>query len=133
MGYDEADAAICGKECAEQMNRLWHKATVVMKMVQGGVRPFVKLVMHRLQQAGVSSLQSQGKPWDCSPGPERVDAGPDEVQVTSISKDGVFTCKEAHELQVARSYDDCEPTALQVTSPPASLRLRLNLCQSWFH
>ena len=88
MGYDEADAAICGKECAEQMNRLWHKATVVMKMVQGGVRPFVKLVMHRLQQAGVSSLQSQGKPWDCSPGPERVDAGPDEVQVTDSKSPG---------------------------------------------
>jgi hypothetical protein len=36
------------------MNRLWHKATVVMKMVQGGVRPFVKLVMHRLQQPAVA-------------------------------------------------------------------------------
>lgn len=50
-----------------------------------------------------------------------MDAGPDEVQVTGISKDGIFTCKEAHELQVARSYDDCEPTALQVTSPPVEL------------
>ena len=117
MGYNDDDAAICAKSCSEQMNRLWFKNTVIMKAAQGGVRPFVKLVMRQLQQAVVRDLKAAGKPWDCSAGPEKMDAGPDEVEVTSVSKDGVFVCKEAHEFQVAASYDSCDPTALQVVSP----------------
>lgn len=88
-----------------------------MKLAQGGVRPFVKLVMRQLQQAVVSELKAAGKAWDCSVGPDKMDAGPDEVNVTSVSKDGVFLCKEDHMFQIAGSYDSCDPTALQVVSP----------------
>ena len=66
---------MCSKECAEQMNRLWHKGTVVMKMAQGGVRTFVKLVMQQLQRSVVNGLKADGKPWNCSSGPEKMDAG----------------------------------------------------------
>jgi hypothetical protein len=117
VGYSDDDVVICAKACAEQMNRLWYKSTVIMKTAQGGVRPFVKLVMQHLQQAVVQELKAAGRPWDCSAGPEKMDAGPDEVEVTSVSKDGVFVCKEAHEFQVAASYDSSDPTALQVVSP----------------
>jgi hypothetical protein len=82
------------------MNGLWHKATVLMKMAQGGVRPFVKQVMRKLQQNVVDGLKAAGKSWDCSFGPEKFDAGPEEMEVTSISTSGVFKCKEAHEFHV---------------------------------
>ena len=70
-----------------------------------------------LQQAVVRDLPAAGKPWDCSVGPENMDAGPDEVEATSVSKGGVFVCKEAHEFQVAATCDSCDPTALPVVSP----------------
>ena len=108
----------CVMECGEQMSRLWHKATVIMKMAQCGVRPFVKLVMRTLQKSVVDGLKAQGKPWDCCMGPEKFDAGPDEIEVTSISTDGVFVCKEAHGFQVTKSDP---PTALQVVSPSVDL------------
>lgn len=89
-----------------------------MKMAQCGVRPFVKLVMRTLQRSVVDGLKAQGKPWDCCIGPEKFDAGPDEIEVTSISTDGVFVCKEAHGFQVTKSDP---PTALQVVSPSVDL------------
>ena len=99
------------------MSNLWHKATVIMKMAQGGVRPFVQLVMRQLQNSLVGRLKDEGKPWDCSVGPEKFDTGPDEIEVSSISADGLFECKEAHMFQV---NDSDPPTALQVVSPSAA-------------
>ena len=117
-GYDEGLARDFDKACKTQMNGLWHKATVIMKMAQGGVRPFVKHVMRKLQQNVVDGLEAAGKSWDCSLGPEKFDAGPEEMEVTSINTSGVFKCKEAHEFQVSKSDP---PTALEVVSPSADL------------
>ena len=110
---------MCSKECAEQMNRLWHKGTVVMKMTQAGLRAFVKLVMQQLQRTVVDSLKADGKPWDCASGPEKMDSGPHEIHVTSIDKEGVFLCREKHEFQVSSSFDVHDATALQVVYPSA--------------
>lgn len=96
------------------MNRLWHKTTVIMKMAQAGARPFVRTVMRRLQSSVLDRLKAEGKPWDCSAGPEKFDAGPDEIEVFSISTEGVFVCNTVHAFQVNKMDP---PTALQVVSP----------------
>jgi hypothetical protein len=59
------------------MNSLWFKGTVIMKTAQCAVRPFVKLVMRQLQQAVVRELKAGDAPWDCTAGPDKMDAGPD--------------------------------------------------------
>jgi hypothetical protein len=117
-GYEEELAHNFAKACAEQMHAVWKKAVHIMKMTQRGVRPFVYQVVRKLQQNLVDGLKASGKSWDCSFGPEKFDAGPEEIEVTKITTSGVFMSKEAHEFQVTRSDP---PTALEVVSPSADL------------
>jgi hypothetical protein len=109
-------AAESSAECAECVMRGLKYLITAMR----GARPFVRLVMRRLQQFVKAALVDQGKDIDCS-GCSVFDVGPMQLSVTSLSPDGVFTTDVPHCFDHGNPLRvDC-PIAVTFANVPPSL------------
>ena len=71
-------------------------------------RPFVKLVMLRLQSFVEQQLKSKGIDSDCSTGHHVFDDGPTELKVTGFTPEGVFFAETPHGFcDDQRLHDPC--------------------------
>lgn len=71
-------------------------------------RPFVKLVMLRLQSFVERQLKSKGIDSDCSTGHHIFDDGPTEVKITGFTPEGVFFAETPHGFcDDQRLHDPC--------------------------
>ncbi len=92
----------------------------VVIMAMKGSRPFVRTVMTSLQRQVKASLVAQGKDTDCS-GCSAFDVGPMQLNVTSLSPDGVFTTDVPHGFDHGNPRRvDC-PIAVTFANVPPSL------------
>ena len=91
---------------ADVTMRQFHALIMAVK----GSFPFVRTVMTSLQRQVKDDLVAQGKDTDCS-GCSAFDTGPMQLNVTSLSPDGVFTTDVPH------YFDQCNP--LRVDCPVA--------------
>jgi hypothetical protein len=85
----------------------WHCAIHMLIEAMGCSRPFVLLVMQRLQSFIKQQLESRGiNTEDCSTGHDFFDDGPAELLITNVAPDGVFSTDIAHSFIDDQRIDD---------------------------
>ena len=97
----------------------WQHAFRMIIEAMSSCRPFVFLVMQRLQGFVKQQLESRGCNSDCSSGHDFFDDGPAELEITGVSADGVFTSKFAHSFNDDQRVDD--PVAVYFKNVPSWL------------
>jgi hypothetical protein len=97
----------------------WQRALHMIIEAMSSSRPFVFLVMQRLQGFVKQQLESRGCISDCSSGHDFFDDGPAELEITGVSGDGVFTSKFGHSFNDDQRVDD--PVAVYFKNVPSWL------------